>query len=135
MAWHERNEEPGRRAHETSIDRHAARRRSRREHDETGGGPLGWLGVGLRRLRHRGADRRGAMAAGLQLLLSGLRLRLRLPGLWLRLWLPGLWVRRLLSALLWRLLPRVRSLPGGAAGCRPSRPLALISSIAPMRST
>src|SRR6266567_8724141 len=88
MAWHERNEEPGRRAHETSVDRHAARRRSRREHDETGGGPLGWLGVGFRRLRHRGADRRGAVAAGLQLLLSGLRLRLRLPGLWLRLWLP-----------------------------------------------
>ena len=46
MAWHERNEEPGRRAHETSVDRHAARRRSRREHDETGGGPLG-LGWGL----------------------------------------------------------------------------------------
>src|SRR5262249_58310620 len=66
-------------SHETNADRPAARGRSRREHDETGGSPLG-MGLGPRRLRHRRADRRGAVATGLFLLLSGLLwLWLRLP--------------------------------------------------------
>src|SRR5215471_20702104 len=69
--------------HETSIDRRSASRRSGREHDETGGGPLGLgLGMGARRIRHRCADWRGVVAAGLLLLLSGLRL----PRVWLWLW-------------------------------------------------
>src|SRR5215510_1019593 len=97
--------------HETSVDRRAASRRNGREHDETGGGPLGLgLGMGSRRIRHRCADWRGVVAAGLLLLLSGLRLLprvwlwLRLSGLHLRLRLSVLLLRRLLPALLWRLL-------------------------------
>jgi hypothetical protein len=45
------------------------------------GGWGGGGGRGHRRIRHRRTDRRGAVAAGLQLLLSGLWLRVRLPGL------------------------------------------------------
>src|SRR5215470_4081293 len=107
--------------HETSVDRRSASRRSGREHDETGGGPLGLgLGMGARRIRHRCADWRGVVAAGLLLLLSGLRLLprvwlwLRLSGLRLRLWLP-VRVRRLLPALLRRILRRLLWLPGSAA--------------------
>src|SRR5262249_28931085 len=137
-------------SHETNADRPAARGRSRREHDETGGSPLG-MGLGPRRLRHRRADRRGAVATGLFLLLSGLlwlwlrlprlrlrlrvpSLRLRIPGLclWLRLSVP--WVRRVVSGSLSRVcLPRVCSLSGGAASRY--RPLALMIQVELLRST
>src|SRR5262249_57945580 len=89
--------------------RGSTRGRGGREHAETGGGALGlgW-GMGARRIRHRCADWRGFVAAGLLLLLSGLRLFprvwlwLRLPRLYLRLRLSVLLLRRLLPALLRR---------------------------------
>src|SRR6266481_7316445 len=84
-----KNREEG---HETSVDCRSTRRRGRPEHDETGGSAMG-MGLGPRRIRHRCADWRGVVAAGLLLLLSGLRL---LPRVWLR--LSGLWLR--LSVLL-----------------------------------
>src|SRR5262245_60183025 len=80
--------------------------------------------MGSRRIRHRCADWRGVVAAGLLLLLSGLRLsrvwlwlRLRLSGLHLRLRLSVLLrrLRRLLSALLRRVLWRLLWLPDSAA--------------------
>src|SRR5262249_18720735 len=111
--------------HETSVDRPSARRRRRREHNETGGSALGMgLGLGPRRIRHRRADWRGVVAAGLLLLLSGLRL---LPRRWLWLPLSGLRLRlsvllrrlrrlrRLLPALLRRVLWRLLWLPASAA--------------------
>src|SRR5262249_57152140 len=66
--------------------------------------------MGSRRIRHRCADWRSVVAAGLLLLLSGLQLLprvwlwlwLRLSGLQLRLRLSGLLLRRLLPALLRR---------------------------------
>src|SRR6516225_2076564 len=101
-----KNREEG---HETSVDRRSARRRSGREHDETGGGPLGLgLGMGARRVRHRRADWCGVVAAGLLLLLSGLRL---LPRVWLWLRLSGLRLRLRLSVLLRRLRRLRRLLP------------------------
>src|SRR5262245_66655823 len=64
------------------------------------------LGLGPRRIRHRRADWRGVVAAGLLLLLSGLRL---LPRVWLWLRLSGLRLR--LSVLLRRLRRLRRLLP------------------------
>src|SRR6516225_6578300 len=61
--------------------------------------------MGARRIRHRCADWRGAVAAGLLLLLSGLRL----PRVWLWLRLSGLHLRLRLSVLL-RRLRRLRRL-------------------------
>src|SRR5262245_66613212 len=81
------------------------------------------LGLGPRRVRDRRADWRGAVAAGLLLLLSGLRL----PRVWLWLRLSGLRLRlsvllqrlrrlrRLLSALLRRVLWELLWLPDSAA--------------------
>src|SRR5262249_56696591 len=113
-----------------------------RGREGAGGGWWGWggWGRGPGRLRHRRADRRGAVAARLFLLLSGLlRLWLRLPRLRLRLRLPGLQLRlrlsvllprrlwRLLSALLRRLLPRGRPRARGAAGGGPPPPPGAVS--------
>src|SRR5262249_50654962 len=60
--------------------------------------------MGARRIRHRCADWRGVVAAGLLLLLSGLQL---LPRVWLWLWLrlSGLHLRLRLSVLLLQRLP------------------------------
>src|SRR5262249_59002880 len=82
--------------------------------------------MGARRIRHRCADWRGAVAAGLLLLLSGLRLLprvwlwLRLSGLRLRLRLSVLLLRRLLPALLRRGLLGGLLVPGKAGGRLPS---------------
>src|SRR5262249_60633719 len=54
--------------------------------------------MGARRIRHRCADWRGVVAAGLLLLLSGLRL----PRVWLWLRLSGVHLRLRLSVLLLR---------------------------------
>src|SRR5262245_55612957 len=62
--------------------------------------------MGARRIRHRCADWRGVVAAGLLLLLSGLRL---LPRVWLWLRLSGLHLRLRLSVLLLRRLRRLLS--------------------------
>jgi hypothetical protein len=63
LKWRRTNETKNKEeSDETSVDRGAVSRRSRREHDETSGGPLG-LGLGPRRIRHRRADRCGAVAA------------------------------------------------------------------------
>src|SRR5262249_15101785 len=75
--------------------------------------------MGARRIRHRCADWRGVVAAGLLLLLSGLRLPrvwlwLRLSGLHLRLRLSVLLLQRL-PALLRRVLWRLLWLPDSAA--------------------
>src|SRR5215467_6425384 len=79
--------------------------------------------MGARRIRHRCADWRSVVAAGLLLLLSGLQLLprvwlwlwLRLSGLHLRLCLSVLLLRRLLPALLRRVLWRLLWLPDSAA--------------------
>src|SRR5262249_19108554 len=79
--------------------------------------------MGARRIRHRCADWRGAVAAGLLFLLSGLPLPrvwlwLRLSGLHLRLRLSVLLLRRLrrlLPVLLRRVLWRLLWLPDRAA--------------------
>src|SRR5262245_47723953 len=77
--------------------------------------------MGSRRIRHRCADWRGVVAAGLLLLLSGLQLLprvwlwLRLSGLRLRVRLSVLLLRRLLPALLRRVLWRLLWLPDSPA--------------------